>query len=104
MKVTLELSLIPLGGEPHFSQPLARFLKHLQKEGIPFLLGPMGTTLEGEWEELFSAIARGCAALLEEYPRVYGVIKFDLGAEKSAREKVRSLEKLLNEPYEEKEE
>lgn len=100
MKVTLELSLLPLGGEPHFSQPLSRFLKHLRAQGISFLLGPMGTTMEGEWDQLFSAIARGCAELLKEYPRVYGVIKFDLGAEKSALEKVRSLERLLEEKEE----
>jgi uncharacterized protein (TIGR00106 family) len=100
VKVILEISILPLGGSEHLSEPIASFLKVIQEEGIPFELGPMGTTLEGEWGKLFSAIEKGCKELLRNYPRVYGVIKFDLGKPGTAEDKVRKVKLLLSQAKE----
>jgi len=100
VRVTLEVSVVPIGGSEHLSGAIASFLKVIQEEGIPFVLGPMGTTLEGEWGELFSAIEKGCKELLRQYPRVYGVIKFDLGKPGTGEDKVRKVKLLLSQAKE----
>lgn len=100
MKVILEISLLPLAGTPHFSQPIARFLEVLGEHGICYELSPMGTVIEGEWDEIMRAIKTGLEHLHSCYPRIYGIIKFDIGSMSSAREKVEKVQKLLLSPKE----
>jgi uncharacterized protein (TIGR00106 family) len=55
----IELSVNPLGRGTHLSQDLAEILKLVDDSGIPYKLTPLGTCIEGEWDEVM-ALVRQC--------------------------------------------
>lgn len=59
MSVLLEFSLTPLDKGASVSPYVARSLDIIDRSGLPYRLGPMGTTVEGEWDEVL-AVAREC--------------------------------------------
>lgn len=52
-----EFSIYPLD-DGHLSEDLARVVDLLDECGLNYRLGPMGTSIEGEWDEVLSAIHR----------------------------------------------
>ncbi|HDI46054.1 MAG TPA: MTH1187 family thiamine-binding protein [Candidatus Omnitrophica bacterium] len=55
--IIAEVSIIPVGtGSPSLSSYIARCIKILQGRNIKFQLTPMGTVIEGEWDEVMTAI------------------------------------------------
>jgi uncharacterized protein YqgV (UPF0045/DUF77 family) len=54
-----ELSVIPLGGDIHLSDELAEVIAVVEKSGLPYLLGPGSTCIEGSWEGAMPVI-RAC--------------------------------------------
>ena len=77
MSVILELSLFPLGAGESVSPYVARALRIVRDSGLPFELGPMGTCVEGEWDEVM-AVSRDCfEALRADCDRVYLTMKLD---------------------------
>ena len=57
--VLLEFSMSPLDKGESLSKYVARSLDIIDKSGLPYQLTPMGTILEGEWDEVF-AVVRAC--------------------------------------------
>src|SRR3954465_3542986 len=55
----IELSIVPLGCEGRWRDQLAEALKLVDASGLPYLLTPSGTCIEGEWDEVM-ALARRC--------------------------------------------
>src|SRR3954452_20472164 len=53
----VELSIVPLGCDVQWSDQLAEALKLVDASGLPYLLTPSGTCIEGEWDEVM-ALAR----------------------------------------------
>ena len=51
-----ELSIIPVGGNPHSSAELAKVLKLVEKSGLPYQLTPSATCIEGEWDQIMPLI------------------------------------------------
>ena len=51
-----ELSIVPVGGNPHSSAELAKVLKLIEKSGLAYQLTPSATCIEGEWEEIMPLI------------------------------------------------
>jgi uncharacterized protein (TIGR00106 family) len=54
-----ELSVIPLGGDIHLSDELAQVLEVVESSGLPYLLGPGSTCIEGSWDQVMPVI-RAC--------------------------------------------
>lgn len=42
-----ELSIVPVGGNPHSSAELAKVLKLIEKSGLAYQLTPSATCIEG---------------------------------------------------------
>lgn len=55
----VELSIVPLGSNVRWSDQLAEALKLVDASGLPYMLTPSGTCIEGEWDELMT-LARQC--------------------------------------------
>ena len=79
------------------SAAVARVINIIDKSGLPYKLGPMSTSIEGEWNEVMAVINKARLALRREYPRVYIVIQIDdrKGARKRLTGKIESVEKQL---------
>src|SRR3954451_4901961 len=60
-----ELSVVPLGSEVRWSDQLAEVLKLVDASGLPYLLTPSGTCIEGEWDEEM-ALVRRCHDLVRQ--------------------------------------
>ncbi len=90
----IELSMAPLGGGESVSADVARLLEIIDASGLPYRLGPMGTCIEGEYDEVM-ALVRACLDdMLLRHNRVTFSIKADYrkGAAGRLDEKVRAVE------------
>ncbi len=54
-----EFSLTPLDKGASVSPWVSRSLDVIDKSGLPYRLGPMGTCVEGEWDEVM-ALLKAC--------------------------------------------
>ena len=54
--VLLEFSMSPLGKGESVGKYVARSLDIIDTSGVDYRLNPMGTVLEGEWEEVFAVV------------------------------------------------
>lgn len=79
------------------SAAVARIINIIEKSGLPYRLGPMSTTIEGEWNRVMAVINKARLALRREYPRLYIIITVDdrVGAKKRITGKIESVEKRL---------
>jgi uncharacterized protein (TIGR00106 family) len=57
---------------------VARALTVIRKSGLPHALGPMGTCIEGEYEEVMAVIAGCVQALSADCNRINVNIKMDI--------------------------
>lgn len=82
------------GGVKHL---IAEILKIVDESGLPYQLGPMNTTVEGETDEVMEVILRCHRRMLELAPRVLTNISIDdrRGATGRLEGKVRDVEELL---------
>jgi len=99
MQVMLFFSIHPVGNGAHFAEDVARAVQIIRESGLQHELGPSGTTILGEWDDVMACLKACHESLLEDAPRVSSVIKVDLKAEgfgsDAIREKVQSVERLI---------
>jgi uncharacterized protein (TIGR00106 family) len=55
----VELSITPLGRGSHLSKDLGEILKIVDESGLPYVLTPSGTCIEGEWDQVME-LAKRC--------------------------------------------
>lgn len=79
------------------SKAVARVINIIDKSGLPYKLGPMSTTIEGEWNRVMDVINKARLSLRREFPRVYISITIDdrKGARGRLTGKIESVEKRL---------
>jgi uncharacterized protein (TIGR00106 family) len=53
-----ELSINLLGRGTHLSHDLGEILKTVDESGLPYCLTPLGTCIEGEWDELMNLVKK----------------------------------------------
>lgn len=97
MSVLLEFSMTPLDKGESVSAYVSRSLDIIDKSGIPYRMGPMGTCLEGEWDEVM-AVVKACLERMEsDCNRISITIKADCrkGATGRLDGKIRSVEEKL---------
>lgn len=72
-----EFSISPVGVGPSVGKWVARCLDIVDRSGLPYRLGSMGTTVEGNLDEVLDLIKRCHRAVLEDVERVSVLIKID---------------------------
>src|SRR5579864_133540 len=87
----------PLGKGESVAPYVARCLAIVAASGLDYRLHAMGTTLEGEWDEVFGVVRQCFAALEPECKRISVSIKVDYRAGAGGRleSKVRHVEEIL---------
>jgi uncharacterized protein (TIGR00106 family) len=81
----MEFSMIPLDKGSSFSKYVARNLEIIDESGLDYRLGPMGTVVEGEWEDLLALLTRCFRHLEEVSDRVSTSVKLDFRKGKAGR-------------------
>jgi uncharacterized protein (TIGR00106 family) len=95
--VLLEFSMSPLGKGESVGKYVARSLDIIDKSGVSYRLNPMGTVLEGDWEEVFAVVQKCYDRMKKDCNRISCTIKVDYRKGRSGRlqSKVASIEKTL---------
>lgn len=93
----VQFSIVPLGKGESVSEQISKVLKIVDDRGLPYKVTPMGTVVEGEWNEVMALIRTCHLELLKSIPRLITTITIDDRPGKPDRitEKVRSVEKKL---------
>ena len=100
MSVLLEFSMFPTDKGESKSQYVARSMEIIQNSGLNYKVGPMGTTIEGEWDEVMSVVKACYMAMEKDCNRVYTGIKIDArkGSGNRLTGKLESLQKKVDKP------
>lgn len=95
--VLLEFSMSPLEKGESVGKYVARSLKIIDRSGVPYRLNPMGTVLEGEWDEVLKVVTACFNRMRKDCRRVSVVIKVDYrkGHRDRLTSKVASVERRL---------
>jgi len=93
----IEFSIVPVGSGSSVGERLAEVLKVVDESGLPYKVNPMGTVLEGEWDDLFKLVKKCHKAVMKNEERVITTISVDdrKGKPNRIEEKVKSIEKRL---------
>ena len=97
MSVLLEFSMTPLDKGESVSKYVSRSLDIIDKSGLPYRLGPMGTCLEGEWDEVMAVVKQCMEKMESDCNRVSVSIKMDVrkGVQNRMLGKLASIEDKL---------
>ncbi len=92
-----EFSVSPAGKSGSVSEYVARCLDLVDRSGLPYKLNPMGTVVEGSFDEVLALIAKCHKAVARDCPRVSTIIKIDdrKGAKNQIEAKVAHVERIL---------
>jgi uncharacterized protein (TIGR00106 family) len=93
----VQFSIVPLGKRESISDHVSKVLKIVDEAGLSYRLTPMGTVVEGEWNEVMALIRTCHLEVLKSMPRLLTTITIDDRPGKPDRitEKIRSVEKKL---------
>jgi uncharacterized protein (TIGR00106 family) len=92
-----EFSIWPMDKGESVGEYVARCLDIVDRSGLPYKLGPLGTCIEGEWDAVMNVIKQCYQALEKDCNRITCTVKMDYRKNKSAmiNSKVESVEKKL---------
>jgi len=92
-----EFSISPMDKGPSIAAYVARCLDLVDRSGLPYRLNPMGTVVEGPFDEVMALIARCHKAVAADCERVSTIIKIDdrKGAVNQLERKVERVEAIL---------
>ena len=92
-----EFSIIPIGVGSSVGDQLADVLKIVDASGLSYKINPMGTVVEGEWDEIMKLIKKCHWSAMKSGERALTRIAIDDRKGKSGRieEKVKSIERRL---------
>jgi uncharacterized protein (TIGR00106 family) len=95
--VLLDFSMTPLGKGESVSSYVARCLEIVAASGLDYRLHAMGTTLEGELDEVLAVVRRCFEALQTDCDRISCSIKIDYrkGPGGRLQSKVQKVQSLL---------
>lgn len=92
-----EFSIVPIGAGSSIGDQLAAALKIVDESGLPYKVNPMGTVVEGEWDEIVALIKKCHDEIMKKEDRVLITINIDdrKGRPNRIEEKVASVERRL---------
>ncbi len=94
----IEFSIVPIGRGESMGDELARVMRLVDESGLPYKAGPMGTVVEGRWDEIMTLVRRCHEEVLATSPRAITTIKIDDRPSKPMdrmEEKLKSVERRL---------
>jgi len=79
---------------------VARCVDIVDRSGLPYKLGPLGTCIEGEWEQVMAVIRQCHEALAGDCNRITCTVKMDWRRGRSGmiESKVQSVQQKLGRP------
>jgi uncharacterized protein (TIGR00106 family) len=92
-----EFSIIPIGSGSSLGDRLAEVLRIVDASGIPYKINPMGTVVEGEWDEVIRLIRKCHNAVMKTGERAVTTISIDdrKGKPNRIEQKVKSIERRI---------
>ena len=95
--VLAEFSIWPMDKGESVGAYVARALDIVDRSGLPYKLGPLGTCLEGEWHEVMAVIGQCYEALAADSNRIACTVKIDYrkGQKGRLEAKVKSVEEKV---------
>ena len=75
--VLAEFSMWPMDKGESVGPYVARLLDLIDRSGLPYRLGPLGTCIEGEYDQVMAVIKQCHDALAADCHRVFCTIKID---------------------------
>jgi uncharacterized protein (TIGR00106 family) len=92
-----EFSVTPIGAGVSVSKYVAQCLRIIDESGLDYKINPMGTVVEGDFDEVMALIARCHRAVRRRCKRVSTIIKIDdrAGAKGGLTKKVARVERIL---------
>lgn len=99
MSVIVDLAIFPVDKGTSLSPYVAEVVKIIKKSNLSYKFGPMGTSIEGEWNEVMALVNQCFEELKKDCDRIYMTIKADYrkGASGRIEGKVKSVENKLGE-------
>ena len=93
----LEFSMSPLDKGESLSPYVSRSLKIIHESGVPYRINPMGTVLEGEWDEVMGVVKACFDRMHEDCSRISLAVKVDYRKGRKGRldTKIKSVEDKL---------
>ena len=97
MSVIVDFSIYPLDKGESLSPYVARSIKIIQESGLPYEFRSMGTSIEGEWEEVMAVVNRCFETMRQDCNRVVVSLKADYRKGPSGRmqRKIESVKEKL---------
>ncbi len=77
MSVIVDFSMYPLDKGESLSPYVARSVKIIRESGLPYEFRAMGTSIEGEWDEVMEVVKRCFEAMRRDCGRVSLSLKAD---------------------------
>ncbi len=100
MKVIVDLCVVPIGVGVSVSKYIVACEKVLKEAGLKTHLHSYGTNVEGEWEEVFTAVKK-CHEIVHEMgaPRISSTLRVGTRIDKNQtmEDKIKSVEDKLTE-------
>ncbi len=95
-----EISMWPMDKGESVSPYVARVLDVIDRSGLPYRLGPLGTCIEGEWPAVMAVIQQCYEELAKDSNRIACTVKMDWRRGHSGRleAKVQSVQDALGRP------
>ena len=92
-----QFTIVPLGVGESVGAAVAEVIRIIDESGLPYRTNPMGTVVEGEWDDVMTLIRRCHDEALRGAARVLTSISIDDRPGKPDRisEKIKSVEKRL---------
>jgi uncharacterized protein (TIGR00106 family) len=93
----VEFSIVPIGVSNSIGDQLAEALKIVDASGLPYKINPMGTVVEGEWDEIMALIKKCHTTVMKTGRRAITSISIDdrPGHPNRLDEKVKSIERRI---------
>lgn len=96
MSVLVEFSMSPMDKGESLSKYVARSLDIISNSGLSYQFTPMGTILEGEWDDVMAVVTKCYKRMNEDCSRIACYLKVDARKDKEGRltaktEKVESI-------------
>lgn len=93
----VEFSIVPVGSGSSIGARLAEVLDIVDSSGLPYKINPMGTVVEGEWDDIMKIIKKCHKTIMKSEERAVTTITIDdrKGKPNRIEEKVKSIEKRL---------
>ena len=97
MSVLIDFSIFPVDKGTSVSPYVARAVAIIKASGLSYSLGPMGTSIEGEWPAVMGVVNRCFEDLQTDCGRIYFTIKADYRKDAANRLQgtVRAVERKL---------